>query len=482
VNARTNAWWLGSLSVLVALMPLSFCVPLHVKALPALLLLITGLFLIFSRADTRASYRAAWPIVAVGALGVIYTALNILGHGLGWDEFDLPSHILLYLGTAAVFSLPLRMRWVWLGFSATAIFLGIVCIEQHFVLRIDRAFGLNGGDWGAIEFAMVLLVLSLSAWQQLFYASRRLLEKIVHGLGAMLGMYGAMLTQSRGPLLAFVPVLLLMMVIYARRTGRWRRALILLVAIIGGGALAASSVHNVSIQAAAEVSAATTATAAAVDSNTPATKATAAGNVSARPDKVVSERSATASSSVSPSATASNTSVFVKRFADVGSEMTSYNSKTDARGAIRERLEMWHTAAHAFADHPLAGVGIDQFGVYARQQVAEGRANAAIAKYEHPHNEYLEAAATGGTPGLLIIGLIFAMPFIHFIRHALHAPDSEIIPACVGVATVSMYALCGLTDNVFYRAMPHSLYFFLVLGLAIRLGRHQSSTEVAQLV
>ena len=467
MDASTNAWWLGSLSVLVALMPLSFSVSLHAKAIPALLLLVAGLILLFSRASTRARYRAAWPIIAVCALAVVFTALNIVGHGLGWDAFDLPSHILLYLGTAAVFSLPLRMRWVWFGFSATAIFLGIVCIVQHFVFRIDRAFGLNGGDWGAIEFAMVLLVLSLIAWLQLFYAAGGLLQKTLHGLGAMLALYGAMLTQSRGPLLAFVPVLLFMLVIYAGRTGRRLHALLLLVAIIGGSALAANTVHNVSVPAAAKVVAAAAA---------PATNAPEPGKTDVAP------KAAAAAPSTRPSVASSPPSVFVKRFADVGSEMTSYNSKTDARGAIRERLEMWHTAGHAFLDHPLVGVGVDQFGVYARQQVAEGHANAAIVKYEHPHNEYLDAAATGGAPGLLVILLIFVVPFIHFTRHALHAPYSDIIPACVGVATVSMYALCGLTDNVFYRAMPHSLYFFLVLGLAIWLGRQKSSMEVAPLV
>lgn len=468
MDARTNAWWVGSFSVLVALMPLSFSVPLHAKALPALLLLTAGLFMIFSRAGTRSSYRAAWPVIAVCALDVLYTALNILGHRLGWNAFDLPSHILLYLGTAAVFSLPLRMRWVWLGFSATAIFLGIVCIVQHFVLRIDRAFGLNGGDWGAIEFAMVLLVLSLSGWLQLFYAAGSLLEKVVHGLGATLALYGAMLTQSRGPLLAFVPVLLLMLLIYAGRTGRWRHALLLLVGIVGGSALAANTVHNVS---------APTTAGSTVAPSAPAIKAPEFRKTDATP-----KDAAAVASSGSPSAASSTPSVFVKRFADVGSEMASYNSKSDARGAIRERLEMWHTAGHAFMEHPLAGVGIDQFGVYARQQVAEGHANAAIAKYEHPHNEYLEAAATAGAPGLLLILLVFTVPFVHFIRHALHAPLGEIIPACVGLSTVSMYALCALTDNVFYRAMPHSLYFFLVLGLAIWLGGRKSSMEVAQFV
>jgi O-antigen ligase len=474
VHARSNAWWLGTLSVLVALMPLSFSVPWHAKALPAILLLMAGLQLLFSSTATRNSYRAAWPVVFVCALGVGYTALNILGHGLGWDAFDLPSHILLYMATAAVFSTPLRMRWVWLGFSLTSIVLGVVCIEQHFVLRIDRAFGLNGGDWGAIEFAMVMLVLSLIAWLQLLYAGGHWLRQIIHGLGAVLGIYGAILTQSRGPLLAFVPVLALLLMIYGRRTQRWVPALLLFTAIVGGGAFAADSVHDVSAPAMAAAAAAA-AVAVAAESHPTVKPLSHARGV------VPSAKSSVASPLPAPHINSPQTSVFVQRFSDVGSEMASYNAKTDAKGAVRERLEMWRTARRAFMNHPLVGVGIDQFGAFTRQQVKEGRANSAIAKYDHPHNEYLEAAATGGVPGLLVILLIFAVPLVYFIRHALHALDSEIIPACVGVALVSMYALCGLTDNVFYRAMPHSLYFFLVLGLAILLGGRKSSMEVVPL-
>jgi O-antigen ligase len=40
-----------------------------------------------------------------------------------------------------------------------------------------------------------------------------------------------------------------------------------------------------------------------------------------------------------------------------------------------------------------------------------------------------------------------------------------------------MYALCALTDNVFYRPMPHSLYFFLTLGLAVYIGRLLNRAE-----
>ncbi len=426
MNEKLRAGWLGLLSLLVAAMPLSFAVVWHAKVLPVTVLLLTGLSLLVSRAATRRSYRLARPVVIACGLGLLYTALNILGHRLGWTAFDTPSHILLFMLTAAVFTLPLRMRWVWLGFSLTAILLGSVCIVQHFVFGIDRAYGLNGGDWGAIEFAMVILTLSLMSWLQVLFPvgdyiagrfpATRYLELCVHGAGAVFGMYGALLTQSRGPLLAFVPVLLLLLLIFARRTQQWRRSLLLIGAIVAGGVLAGVSVHG----------------------------------------------------------------VVAGRLAAVQSEVSSYNHQTAAVGAVRERLEMWRTASQAFLSHPLAGVGIDQFGVYVRQQVAAGHANPAIAKYDHPHNEYLEAAATGGMPGLLVLLLMFGLPLGYFARHVRHANEAVAVPACAGMAVVGMYVLCGLSDNVFYRPMPHSMYFFLVLGFAVLIGQLTSTHEVAQ--
>ena len=412
MNDKLRACWLGLLSLLVALMPLSFAVRWHGKVLPLTVLLLVGLCLLISRAETRSSYRYAWPVLIACSLGLLYPALNILGHGIGWVAFDMPSHILLFMLTAAVFGLPLRMRWVWLGFSLTAILLGGVCIVQHFVLGVDRAYGLNGGDWGAIEFAMVMLTLSLMSLLQVLYPAggqqaRRRLDTGMHGAGAVFGMYGALLTQSRGPLLAFVPVLLLLLLIYTRRTRRWRQSLLLIGAIVAGGVLAGVSVHG----------------------------------------------------------------VVVSRLAAVQTEVSSYDHQTLATGAVRERLEMWRTASHAFLDHPLAGVGIDQFGAYVRQQVAAGRANPAIAMYEHPHSEYLEAAATGGLPGLLVLLLIFGLPLGYFARHVRHADGAVSLLANAGLAVVGLYALCALSDNVFYRAMPHSLYFFLVLGFAISIGQ-----------
>jgi O-antigen ligase len=168
----------------------------------------------------------------------------------------------------------------------------------------------------------------------------------------------------------------------------------------------------------------------------------------------------------------------VKRLTDVSHEIATYGPD-DATGAVRERLEMWHTAWNAFLEHPLAGIGLDHFGVYVRAQVAAGNASPAIASYVHPHSEYLESLAAGGLPALLVLLLFFAAPTYFFARHLNHASEPVAAAAIAGLMVIGMYGLCAFSDNVFYRAMPQSLYLFLVLGLAVSIGRqlHNASTR-----
>jgi O-antigen ligase len=139
VQAVLKQWQLWSLSVLVALMPLSFSTDQHIKALPVALLFLAGLGLLARDRQTRRSYRAAWPVIAAALLMVGFVFFNVLVHRLGWRPVDRPAHILLYLVIAAAFSQPLRMRLVWAGFSLTAILLGAVCMVQHHVFDIERA-------------------------------------------------------------------------------------------------------------------------------------------------------------------------------------------------------------------------------------------------------------------------------------------------------------------------------------------------------
>lgn len=412
VLEKTNPWRMWIVSLLIAIMPLTFALPIKAKAVPAALLFLLGLWMLIRDPEARlACRRAAW-VLGPAALAFLFWMVNVAAHGIDWREFDVTSHILAFLVIAATFANPLRSVVLRIGFSASTGVLGLVCLEQHYIEGIDRVYGVNNGLWGAIEFGMFLLVLALISVVQALRSELRRGERVLHGIFALLGLYGALLTQSRGPLLAFAPVFVIVVLIQSHRTGRWREGLLFLAIGVATAAAAATTLH---------------------------------GEV-------------------------------LTRFAAVTEEMSTY-SEQDATGAVRERLEMWRTARMAIAAHPISGLGLNQFGDYARERIAEGKVNATVERYDHPHSEYLEWAVTGGVPGLLVLVLLFGGALAFFGRYAFHPDNAIAMPASAGLSTVCMYALCGITDNVFYRAMPHSLYFFLTLGLAVHIGRTLVSRE-----
>src|SRR5690606_14923669 len=85
----------------------------------------------------------------------------------------------------------------------------------------------------------------------------------------------------------------------------------------------------------------------------------------------------------------------MQRFATIQQEVSHFD-RGEADGSVGARLEMWRTALRAFAEHPVAGVGIDQYDAYAHAEIAAGRSDPSIAPYNQPHNEFLRAMATGG--------------------------------------------------------------------------------------
>lgn len=403
VRANFKQWQPWIVSILLALVPLSLSISVPIKVLPPAVLFLTGAFLLLFRADVRRCLVRAWPVTGAIVLLILYSLVNVIGHGLGWHPLDHGAHVLLYLLIAPVFCLPLRMRLVWIGFSLTAIAFGIVCLVQHFGMGIVRAYSLNGGASSAIEFAMIMLGLALLALVQLFRTDTGLAEKIVHGAALVLGAYGALLTQSRGPLLAFIPAFMAVIAVQVWRTRQWRWPLTLVVVACAGAVIATTTLH----------------------------------------------------------------SGIIKRFAAVNQELVGSHPHAPADKAINERLEMWHTAERAIKEHWWLGIGIDQFNVYAREEIAAGRSKASIERFNHPHNEYLEATTGGGLPGLLMLLAVFLVPLGYFIRYLRHADETVASAALGGAALIGLYMLCAVTDSVFYRVMSQSFYFFLVIGYAV---------------
>ncbi len=397
-----------AMAVLVALMPLSLALHGNIKIIAPALLFLGGVYLVVTRTTVREAYRYAWPVMACAVLTIVYAIANALGHGLGASAVDGAAHVLLYLMVAAVFAARLNTRIMWAGFSLTAIGFGVVCIVQHFVQGIDRAYSLNGGASTSIEFATLMLGLALLALVQLLYVRQRVIGWCLHGAAVFLGGYGGLLTQSRGPLLAFAIVALGLLVLKAVLSKRWRWCL-------GGAAMlvAAAAISMASLQGAT-----------------------------------------------------------LKRFSAVDQQI-AVADQGQVDGSVSARLAMWRTATRALAQHPWAGLGINRFQHYLHAEIAAGRTSPALASYNNPHDMYLGAAAAGGVPGLLVLLAMFIVPLGFFVHHA-RASDRDVATAAwSGLAIVVLYALCALTDSVFYRVMTQSFYFLLVLGFAALIAQRK---------
>ncbi|HEX7338927.1 MAG TPA: O-antigen ligase family protein [Rhodanobacteraceae bacterium] len=253
--ATPEAFWLrGALTLLTALVPLSLVIHSRLKIIPPALLFLLGLYLIATRRDVRRAYRLAWPVTAAAALSVLYAIANTLGHGLGASALGVADHVLLYLAVAAVFVDGINWRWLWIGFSLTAIGLGVFCIVQHFGYGVARAYSTNGGASTSIEFATVMLGLAVTALVQLLRAQPGKPLALLHGAAVALGIYGALLTQSRGPLLAFIPVFLGLLVLKGCTSRHWRWCLGALAIFVIGGAVAVASMHGATLKRFAVIS------------------------------------------------------------------------------------------------------------------------------------------------------------------------------------------------------------------------------------
>ena len=398
---RATRRWIVTLAI--AFLPLAVAQSSHWKRLPFIILTLTGLWLICRSAAIRHHYHRIRSIVYAALSLVLITSLSVICHSNQHANLGLYPQTLLFLAIAAAFLLPVNRTAIWLIFSATGAFLGGVAWFQCYINGQPRPYGLNGGPWAAIEFGMFLFALALLTLNQMLSTNMSRLTRLFHAVCCAITVYGGVLTESRGPILAFPVMLCVLSNFYFRQTQGWQVALrhILLPCCLGFVVM-----------------------------------------IALKPP-------------------------ILSRFFAIIDEVESYNPQNNASGAIRERIEMWRASLIAVKEHPLLGVGTNNFGFYIQQQVDRGNFNPSIRRYRHPHNEYLEAAATAGIPGLLALLSLFLAPLRYFRRFALDKDPERASIARSGILLVGLYMLCGLSDNVFYHAMSNSLYLFLVLGFAM---------------
>jgi hypothetical protein len=335
-----------------------------------------------------------WALAGFGLLGafVAWSFLSITWADVEGDAWDGANRSLLYLVVYALFAL-----WPWssgrvalvLGFfSAGAAILGAVSLVRAARAAETETFFIDGRFVEPLGYANAESAFFLIAfWPALFLASRREMPVLVRAL--MLGAAGvlaelALLPQSRGSVVAFPIVLALYFLVVPGRV----RSFLALVPV--GAAVLVCRERLLDVYTVAESEA--DPTAALVDARNGVIVSfgvlVLVGLVLGLVDRriVVGERRArTAGRALGVAAGVALVAAVVVAFA-AGSPTSRLEEEWDdfkagyqqqegssrfSRGVGSNRYDFWRVALGEFKEHPVAGIGADNFAVpYIRERVS----------------------------------------------------------------------------------------------------------------
>lgn len=136
------------------------------------------------------------------------------------------------------------------------------------------------------------------------------------------------------------------------------------------------------------------------------------------------------------------------------------------------RSHFWPIAWRIFLDHPLAGSGLDSFGMaFTRYDTLDG-----TFRIEQAHNEYLQSLSDGGIAGfILVAGFIVIL-----VRKSFAAINTAVTEIRRSVAIGAFAGCIGILIHSFFdfplRTPSNAFFFLLLAGLATIVVRNDQRT------
>jgi O-antigen ligase len=147
-------------------------------------------------------------------------------------------------------------------------------------------------------------------------------------------------------------------------------------------------------------------------------------------------------------------------------DVRQYVATRDATTHLGVRFELWRASLMMIAEHPLIGVGRDQFRPVLLELARQGRVQQSPALiYSSAHNDVLHTLATGGLVDFTFLMLMYGAPLAFFWRTLHSGAARRAAPALAGLLLVICFIGFGLTDVMFWLMIPKSFYAMMVCAL-----------------
>jgi O-antigen ligase len=171
-----------------------------------------------------------------------------------------------------------------------------------------------------------------------------------------------------------------------------------------------------------------------------------------------------------------------ERLQTMRQEINNYQQQGNAASSVGARMQMWQFASALAQQRPLLGWAQKGYDAERTRQLEQNQLDPLLANFNHPHNDYLDAAAKRGLLGLLILLTCHFTCFWYFWRAARATPGdlppqarAERLTLCaVGMMVPLLFASFGLTDTHITSSRTVVMYFCLAAFLMAMLERRSA--------
>lgn len=142
------------------------------------------------------------------------------------------------------------------------------------------------------------------------------------------------------------------------------------------------------------------------------------------------------------------------------SDVQQFTQAQNANTSLGIRFTLWHSGLNLAAQHPFLG-----WGSVANYVNSTGDTSAVFQRFNHFHNELLDAIVKRGLLGGIALLIIYAVPAILFYRQLKQASTAAKPFAQAGIVFVLASVVFGLTQSFFSHSSGVMVYAFMLVIL-----------------
>ncbi len=149
-----------------------------------------------------------------------------------------------------------------------------------------------------------------------------------------------------------------------------------------------------------------------------------------------------------------------ERVKEATSDLQQYFQANNANTSLGARLTLWQASLPLIAEHPILG-----WGSVANYVSVSGDSADVFQRFNHFHNDILDALVKRGLLGGLALLVIYVLPAVLFYRQLKQCSPTKQPFACAGLILVIATFVFGLTQSFFSHSSGVMVYVFMLIIL-----------------